>query len=236
MRTLNGQTVAIVGGSSGIGLATARAVVQQGATAILISRSPAKLQAAAASIGTGVKTVAVDMLDHAAVNRAFSSLGTIDHVVLTAVADEYGIFGIVSEITPEQIEQSFNKLRGYAHVTKAVAPVLRKDGSLTLLSGAGAVKPPLATSLAAAANASIVGFAKALAMELAPVRVNTVMPGAVDTPLHGQRVEDIRKWATQLPARHVGSADDIAGAICFVISNPYVTGHTLVIDGGYLMT
>ena len=104
-----------------------------------------------------------------------------------------------------------------------------------MLSGASAMKPPEAISLAAAANASIVSFAKALAIELAPVRVNSLMPGPVETPLHGENLERIRAWASTLPAQHLGQPQDIAQAAILLMTNPYITGHNLVIDGGYLL-
>jgi NAD(P)-dependent dehydrogenase (short-subunit alcohol dehydrogenase family) len=104
-----------------------------------------------------------------------------------------------------------------------------------MLSGAGAMKPPTATSLAAAANASIVSFAKALAVELAPVRVNCLMPGPVETSLHGENLERVRAWASTLPAQHFGQPQDIAQAAILLMTNPYITGHNLVIDGGYLL-
>lgn len=228
-------TVVIVGASSGIGLATAIAAARQGARVAMLSRSRAKLEEAAKSVQGARDAIVVDMLDKAAVDRAMASIGTIDHLVLTAVGDEYALFGRLTDLTSEQVERSFDKFRGYVNVTRAAAPLMREHGSITLLSGAGAVKPPLDTSLAAAANASVVSFGKALALELAPVRVNVVMPGAIDTPLHGERREQMRaSVGPSLPAGRFGQPEDIAQAILFLITNPYVTGHTLIIDGGYL--
>jgi NAD(P)-dependent dehydrogenase (short-subunit alcohol dehydrogenase family) len=236
MSALSRQTVVVVGASSGIGLATARAAAQEGAETILLSRSQAKLEVAARSVPGTARAIAMDMLDPAAVDRALASIGGIDHLVLTAVGDEYALFGRLAELTSEQLERSFDKLRGFVNVTRAAAPLMRERGSFTLLSGAGAVRPPLATSFAAAANGAIVSFGKALALELAPLRVNIVMPGVVDTPRHGTRREAIRSRAEspELPARRFGQPEDIAHAIVFLMTNPYVTGHTLVVDGGFL--
>lgn len=233
-RALDAQTVVIVGASSGIGLATAKAAAALDASVIMLSRSQAKLKEAAKAVQGTARTIATDMLDRAAVEHAIASIGTIDHLVLTAIADEYALFGPIKDLTAQQVEHSFDKLRGFVNVTRAAAPLMRERASITLLSGAGAVRPPRGTSLAAAANASIVSFGKALALELAPVRVNVVMPGAVDTPLHGERRADVRTWAESLPTRHFGQPEDIAQAIVFLMTNPYMAGHTLVIDGGYL--
>jgi NAD(P)-dependent dehydrogenase (short-subunit alcohol dehydrogenase family) len=236
MQELAEATVVIVGASSGIGLATANAAARQGATVVMLSRSRARLEEAAKTV-EGARAIAVDMLDRAAVERAMASIGTIDHLVLTAVGDEYALFGRLTDLTTEQVERSLDKLRGYVNVTRAAAPLMPEHSSIGLLSGAGAVKPPIGTSLAAAANASVVSFGKALALELAPVRVNVVMPGAVDTPLHGERREQMRaSVGPSLPARRFGQPEDIAQAILFLMTNPYVTGHTLIIDGGYVAT
>jgi NAD(P)-dependent dehydrogenase (short-subunit alcohol dehydrogenase family) len=236
MNELAQQTVVIVGASSGIGLATAKATAAHGARVIMVSRTRARLEDAAKKVPGTTQTVATDMLDREAVDSTIAAIAPIDHLVLTAVGDEYALFGPITALTSAQVERSFDKFRGFVNVVRAAAPRLRERGSITLLSGAGAVKPPVGTSLAAAANGSIVSFGRALALELAPVRVNVVMPGAVDTPLHGGRRADVRRWAESLPARHLGRPDDIARAVMFLMTNPYVTGHTLVIDGGYVHT
>ncbi|WP_049768638.1 SDR family oxidoreductase [Anaeromyxobacter sp. Fw109-5] len=236
MSELAGQTVAIVGASSGIGLATAKAAAAQGATTVLLSRSQARLDEAARAVPGTTRAVAMDMLDEAAVGRAMSAVGAIDHLVLTAVGDEYEFSGPIAELTAEQLERSLDKLRGYVTVTRAAVPRIRERGSITLLSGAGAARPPKGTSFPAAANGAIVSFGRALALELAPLRVNVVMPGLVDTPLHGEKRAALAAWAESpaLPARRFGQADDIAHAIVFLMTNRYVTGHTLVVDGGLL--
>jgi NAD(P)-dependent dehydrogenase (short-subunit alcohol dehydrogenase family) len=238
MSTLADQTVAIVGASSGIGLATAKAAALQGARVCMLSQGQAKLEEAAKAVQGSARAMSMNMLDSAAVDRTIASIGRIDHLVLTAVPNEYAFMGRLVDLTTEQVERSLDKLRGFVNVTRAAAPRMRERGSITLLSGAGAVRPPSGTSLPAAMNGSIVSFGKALAVELAPVRVNVVMPGVVDTPLHGERRETLKAWAESsgLLARHFGQPEDIAGAILFLLTNPYVTGHTLVIDGGVLLT
>jgi len=236
MSELTKQTVAIVGASSGIGLATAKAVAAKGANVILLSRSQAKLEEAAKTIRGEVRAVAMNMLDPAAVDRAIGSIGTIDHLVLTAVADELARTGRITELTTEQVERSFDKLRGFVNVARAAVPHLRERGSITLLSGASATKPAPGMSLLSAEAASVASFGKALALELAPVRVNVVMPGVVDTPIHAAARDKIRAFAESLPARHFGQPEDIAQGIVFLLTNPYVTGHTLVIDGGLIAT
>jgi NAD(P)-dependent dehydrogenase (short-subunit alcohol dehydrogenase family) len=240
MNDVKQRTVAIVGASSGIGLATAQAAAQLGAKAILLGRSQTRLDdaakivaASAGEAGTdAVQAIAMDMLDSAAVDRAIASIGAIDHLVLTAAGDELAWRGRIADLTNEQVEASLDKLRGYVNVTRAAAPLMRRGSSITLLSGTSAVSPPEGFSVLAAINASIVSFGKALALELAPIRVNVVMPDVVDTPRHADNRDMITQRAESSPARYLGQPEDIAHAILFLMTNPYMTGHTLVIDGG----
>jgi NADP-dependent 3-hydroxy acid dehydrogenase YdfG len=150
MNPLAGQTVVVLGGSSGIGLAVAQAAAAQDAQVILLSRSLPKLQAASKTIAGDARSIALDMLDNAAVGRAVASIGPIDHLVLTAIDREYALFGDLQAITSEQVECSFDKLRGFINVTRAAKSKLSNRASITMLSGAGAVKPPKGSGLAAA--------------------------------------------------------------------------------------
>jgi NAD(P)-dependent dehydrogenase (short-subunit alcohol dehydrogenase family) len=237
MSPLANEVVAIVGASSGIGLATARAAALQGAEVVMISQNREKLEEAARTIHGIARPVTMDMLDREGVEKTFGELGAVDHLVLTAVPNEYAFFGRLAELSDDQLELSLDKIRGFVNVTRAASPRMRGQGSIILLSGAGALRPPSGTSLAAAMNSAILGLGKALAVELAPTRVNVVMPGVVDTSLHGDRREALRAWAESaaLPARRFGQPTDIAEAILFLLQNPYVSGHTLVIDGGFLL-
>lgn len=219
MSELAKHTVAIVGASSGIGLATAKAAALQGAKVIMLSRSQAKLEEAAKTVQGTARSIAMNMLDQAAVDRTMASIGVIDHLVLTAAGDELAYRGRITELTTEQVERSLDKLRGYVNVTRAAAPLMRERGSITLLSGTSAVKPPEGFSVLAAGNASIVSFGKALALELAPIRVNIVMPDVVDTPRHAGNRETIRVRAESMPARHLGQPEDVAHAIVFLMTN-----------------
>jgi NAD(P)-dependent dehydrogenase (short-subunit alcohol dehydrogenase family) len=237
MSGLTKQTVVVVGASSGIGLATAKAAASRGADVVMLSRSQAKLDEAAKTVTGGTtRAIAMDMLDAAAVDRVMATIGPVDHLVLTAVANELGSSAMIRVLTNEQVERTFDKLRGFVNVTRAAVPLLREHGSIILISGASAAKPPReGFSVLAAASGSILSFGKALALELAPIRVNVLMSGVVDTPIHDGRREEMKAWAEKdLPTRRFGQPEDIAHAIEFLMTNPYVTATTLTVDGGYV--
>lgn len=233
-RELVKQTVVIVGASSGIGLATARAATSKGAKVVMISRSREKLDAVARSIQGDVVLAPADMLDAGRLGTAITSAGAIDHLVLTAVANEMQRVAPIHELRDEQIERSMDKLRGFVFAARAARPMIQQRGSIVLISGASALKPTPGMSVLASVNAAVTTFAKCLALELAPIRVNAITPGYVETPVHDtESVKRTRQWAeSALPARRLGQPEDIADAILFLMTNPYMTGHDLVIDGG----
>ncbi|HET6332602.1 MAG TPA: SDR family oxidoreductase [Polyangiales bacterium] len=237
MNSLANKIVAIVGASSGIGLATARLAAGRGAQVVMLSRSQAKLDTAAESVnGSNTRALAMDMLDASAVDKVIGSIPTLDHLVLTAVADELASRAPIAQLTNEQFERSVDKLRGFVNVIRAAAPRLGKSGSITLMTGASAIKPPReGFTVLAAASGSILSFGKALALELAPIRVNVVMAGVVDTAIHADNRDEIKTWAEQsLLVQRFGQPEDIASAIELSMTNPYLTASTLTIDGGFV--
>jgi NAD(P)-dependent dehydrogenase (short-subunit alcohol dehydrogenase family) len=236
MSDLTNQVVVVVGASSGIGLAAARLFASKGAEVVMASRSRAKLDEARKTVAGKARTVAMDMLDPAAVDGAVGSLPAIDHLVLSAVADELASRAPIGAIREEQVERALDKIRGFVNVTRAAAPRLSPSGSLTLVTGASAVKPPRdGFSVLAAVSGAIVSLGKALALELAPVRVNVLMSGVVDTPIHAARRGEMKAWAEKdLLVRRFGQPEDVAHAIAFLATNPYVTASTLLVDGGFV--
>ena len=233
---MHAQTVAVVGASSGIGLAVARWAAARDAAVVMLSRSRERLERAAESVpGSSVRALVMDMLKREVVDSVIGSLGTIDHLVLTAVADELSSRAPVRELTNDQLERSFDKLRGFVNVIRAAVPRLAPRGSITLVTGASAVKPPReGFSVLAAASGALVSFGKALALELSPIRVNVLMSGVVDTAIHAARREQMKEWAEkELLVRRFGAPEDIAQAIGLLLTNPYVTASTLTVDGGF---
>ena len=205
----------------------------------MLSRSQAKLDAARRTVEGNAVAIAMDMVDRGAVDRAIGGLGKLDHLVLTAVADELARRAPITELNDDQVERSFDKLRGFVNVVRAGVPNLAERGSITMVMGASAVKPPRdGFSLLAAEGGALISFGKALALELSPRRVNVLMSGVVDTPINAERRDEMKAWAESpaLPARRFGQAEDIADGILFLMNNPYATGQMLTVDGGYSAT
>ena len=234
--TLAGKSVVVFGGSSGIGLATAELAAKQGAQVTLVARDPARLRAATERVGAGAQAIPADIGDEAQVVAVFARLGAVDHVVTTAADLAYAP---VKEFALEAAQKVLaSKVLGPLLVTKHAAPRLPPDGSVTYVSGVAAYKPMAGGAMVGAANAALEGLAMTAAIELAPVRVNAVSPGVVVTPSWNgmppaERAAFFKDLGAKLPARRVGQPEDLAQAIVAVMTNGYITGTVLHVDGGH---
>ena len=233
MSNLESKKVLIVGGSSGIGAATAKAFAAQGAEVTIASRNQGKLDAVAAGIGKPVRTAVLDTTDEAAVEAFFAKAGQFDHVVISA-AQTPG--GPVRQLNLSDAYAAMNsKFWGAYRVARAVG--IAAGGSLTFISGFLSVRPSGSSVLQGAINAALEALARGLALELSPVRVNTVSPGLIATPLWSKLDADARQKmfdgaAARLPARRVGQPEDVANAVVYLAQTPYATGSTVLVDGG----
>lgn len=232
-QTFEGQTVLVVGGSSGIGAAVAQAFVDAGADVTIVSRSAAKLEAIANTIGGGVKSATLDFTQDANVTAFFADAPAYDHVVVTAGETPTGP---VRTLPLHDAYAAMNsKFWGAYRVARAAS--IREGGSLTLISGFLSVRPSKASVLQGAINAALEALGRGLALELSPVRVNTVSPGLIATPLWSKLDVEARDKmyegaAARLPARRVGQAEDVARAVLYLASTRYATGSTVLVDGG----
>ncbi|KVS70291.1 short-chain dehydrogenase [Burkholderia cepacia] len=230
---LNDQRVLVVGGSSGIGEATARAFAEAGATVTIASRDAAKLAASKDRIGYGVSTGVMDITDDASVRAFLDSAGEFDHVVVTAAQTATGpVRGLALDDAYAAMDSKF---WGAYRIARAVR--IRQGGSLTFVSGFLSVRPSKNSVLQGAINAALESLARGLALELAPVRVNTVSPGLIATPLWSKIDAEARDRmyegaAARLPAGRVGQPEDVANAVLYLASTPYATGSTVLVDGG----
>jgi NAD(P)-dependent dehydrogenase (short-subunit alcohol dehydrogenase family) len=231
--TFDGQAVLIVGGSSGIGAASANAFAAQGARVTIASRNATKLDAVARHIGAGVDTAVLDFTNDENVHEFFANAPEYDHVVVTAGETPTGPARVLP--LADAYAAMDNKFWGAYRVARAAR--IRDGGSLTLVSGFLGVRPSKASVLQGAINAALESLARGLALELSPVRVNTVSPGLIATPLWSKLDADTRTKmyegaAARLPARRVGQPEDVARAVLFLASNGYATGSTVLVDGG----
>ncbi|HIK08989.1 MAG TPA: SDR family oxidoreductase [Oscillatoriaceae cyanobacterium M33_DOE_052] len=230
------QKVVIIGGSSGMGLAIAKAAVAKGKKVIIASRSAAKLNKAKAEIGGDVESELVDITLEVSVKELFAKIGNYDALLLTP---SVGVNGPFMEVDIPTARQAFeNKFWGSYYAAKYGAAGLDKtNGSITFFSGSVVEKPSPGLSLLAAINGGLEALAKSLAVELAPIRVNVVSPGLVVTPLYSGIPEAYRQnyfdsVAMELPLKRVGQPEDIAELALFLIENKYMTGAVINIDGG----
>jgi len=240
MSALEGKKVVIVGGSSGIGLGVAAAALDSGADVVIAGRSSEKLQAAERTLGASrnVRSLAVDMAQETDVARMFDEIGAFDHLVVTAGTPPPGD---PIESTDMEVARRFvdNKLLGTVMLAKHAARTLRPGGSMIFTSGINKDRPPVPGGAVVSAIAgSFTYLARALALELAPTRVNVVSPGWVDTPMWDEIVGEAKagffaEMAPRLPAKKIATPADVARAYIYLMESELTTGETLRIDGGH---
>jgi NAD(P)-dependent dehydrogenase (short-subunit alcohol dehydrogenase family) len=232
---LKGKKVVVVGGSSGIGLATAEMAQREGADVIVASRNAAKLDAVAEKLNA--VAIPADVTNDDSVTDLFRRCGPVDHVVVTAAQLKTGPFRTVSMEDVRATMES--KFWGAWRVARAAD--IRAGGSLTLVSGFLSVRPRPNSAIVGSANGALESLSRALALELAPVRVNAVSPGIIDTPIRAAMPEEARrdmldKAAAGLPVKRVGQGEDIARQILSFMANGFATGSIVYIDGGALVS
>jgi NAD(P)-dependent dehydrogenase (short-subunit alcohol dehydrogenase family) len=232
---LTGQTVVVIGGSAGIGLETARLARAAGADVILTGRDPDRLERAASDIGA-LSTAAFDATDADRLSGFFDELaGPVGHVMVTAGAPHYGP---PLEMEPEEARDG---LTGHLLLALAVARAapgkVRPPGSLVFMSGTGARRPRLGIAIASTASVAHPTLIANLALELAPIRVNLIAPGFVDTPLSAAILGDDldarrEQLRSTLPIGRVVGPEDVAALAVHLMTNTAITGATFDIDGG----
>jgi NAD(P)-dependent dehydrogenase (short-subunit alcohol dehydrogenase family) len=231
---LENKTVVVVGGSSGIGYATAELCKAEGATVIIASRPGDKLRAAAERLG--VRGIAADVTSDSAVENLFRECGTVDHVAVTAAQLRSAH---VRELSMEDAKATMeSKFWGAYRVARSAS--IAPGGSLTIVSGFLSLKPRPGSVIVGAANGALESLARGLAIDLAPVRVNAVSPGIIDTPIRAAMPEAARKamlekTAAALPVKRVGVGEDIARQILAFMTIGFMTGSVVYVDGGGLI-
>ena len=229
---LERKRVIVFGGSSGIGLATAQLCRAEGAEITLIARDIGKLEAAATGVAKS-EWRAADVRDESAVAEALGHLDRIDHVFISVGA------GGASNILKDDVSllrQPFEeRIFGTFAVVRSARPKMT-GGSITLMSGMYASRVRPDASAQTAALCAVESLARTLALDLAPTRVNAVAPGWVDTPrltrsFGREKTTRVDAIAAQLPGKRIGRADEIARAVLMLMTNDYINGEILHVDG-----
>jgi NAD(P)-dependent dehydrogenase (short-subunit alcohol dehydrogenase family) len=232
---MSSQHAVIIGGSSGIGLATASRLLASGLKVTITGRNAERLNDVSKSMA-GAQVVVMDAAATDTLSDTFSRIGSFDHLVL-ALGSGKG-FGPFASVSVADVRKGFEE-KVYPHfaVAQAALPFLRKDGSVTFIAAVSAHAAMPGTAGIGAANAAVAMFVPVLAAELRPLRVNGVSPGVVDTPWWDflppeQKQAVFADYASKTPVGRVGKPDDIAQAVAFLISNGFMSGHVIVCDGG----
>ncbi len=229
---LTNQSVIVVGGTSGMGLAVARLAISRGASVTVASRSPDKVAAVATELGAAGKQL--DTGDEASVREFFGTIGSVDHLIVTGSSVRTGT---LKDAPLEDGEFTFRS-KFFGPYLCAKYAQMRPTGSITLFSGILSRRPGQNDVVLAGVNAAVEAMGRALARDLAPVRVNTISPGMTrGTSAYLSMPEAAREGmysaiAGKLPVGHVGTAEDIAEATLMLMTNKFITGVTLDVDGG----
>jgi NAD(P)-dependent dehydrogenase (short-subunit alcohol dehydrogenase family) len=234
--SLAGQHVVIIGGTSGIGLAAAKLFSSRGARVNIVGRDAQKLAAALREIGAPAEGAAVDASDRAALDALFVKLAPINHLVIAASGGKGA--GPFAKLEGGELERGFQaKFWTHWNAAQSALPHISAEGSITFVTAASSRLANPGTSGLAAINGAIERMTPTLARELAPLRVNAVSPGVIDTPWWADKPAGMFEAASRkAPLARAGRAEEVADAILFLAGNRFITGIVLDVDGGLHLT
>jgi len=234
---ISGKRALVLGGTSGIGLATVRMLVDGGATVTAFGRSATNIENARAAVDQA-EFQSLDVLDREAMAEAFAANAPCDILVNAATGGERAT-GPFMQMDLDGFEGSFRKLWGYVNSVRLAADHLAEDACITLVSGSPARKCNPGMSAISSVGNAVEGFVRAIAPEIAPRRINVVSPGLIDTPMFPGEGDARAEFLSQATARNLikraGTAEEVAQGILFLIENDFVTGTTIDVDGGALL-
>ncbi|MFU7712254.1 SDR family oxidoreductase [Aeromonas veronii] len=232
--TLHNQQIVIIGGTSGLGLATAQQAIEQGAKVIIGGSSREQLATALAELGANASGHQLDILDVDSVNHFFNQLDSLDHLVITAAVMRPGSF-LTAAIEDLKINMD-SRSWGSVHAIRAAAPKLSERGSIVLTSGMVTRRPQPGKALPAVAAGAVETLAHSLVPELTPRRINVINPGPMRTPMLlkalGNDPQKVAAVAQSLPLKRLGEGEDYAQAALFLMSNNNMNGEVLHLNGG----
>ena len=232
---IDGKKAIVFGGTSGIGLSATQMLSDKGAHVVALSRNPEKLQ----NVPKNVVTKKMNVLDRDALEQFFQEVGEYDILVNSATGGARAVGPFLS-MDLDGYRASFDKLWGYTNVVRYGTKYLKNNGNIVLVSGSPARKCRPGQIAISSVGGAVEAFARGIAPEIAPKRINIVSPGIIDTPmspLQGKEREDYYKNTTNnnLITR-AGTPDEVATGIIFAIENEFITGTTIDIDGGWLIS
>jgi len=237
--SLDGKRVVILGGTSGIGLATAKAAQREGAVVAVVSSRQKRVDSALASLDRGTEGHVVDLSEEGQVRNFFEHVGAFDHLVYTA--GETLRLGTLDALQLDHARDFFNiRFWGAFMAVKYGSPHVRAGGSIILTNGVAGLRPRKGRTLVASICGAMEALTRALAVELAPIRVNAVCPGVVRTNLWNDMPESdrdalYRDVAQSLPVGRLGEPEDLAHAYVYLMREGYSTGQVIVVDGGAVL-
>lgn len=230
-----GKKAIVFGGTSGIGLAAAKRLVALGAEVVAISRNPEKI----GDVPAGITLKKCDVLDRGALQALLEECAPYDILVSAATGGARAI-GPFLEMDMDGYKASFDKLWGYANVVRFGAEHLSDDGAIVLVSGAPARKIKPGQVAIGSVGGAVETLVRAIAAEIAPKRINVVSPGTIDTPIVAAQGDERAAIYSKATAENIipraGTADEVAQGIVFLIQNDFVTGTTIDVDGGWLLS
>lgn len=232
---VRGKKAVVFGGTSGIGLATSKELAALGAQVTAVSRNPER----AGDVPDGVTLASCDVLDAEAMDALLAGLAPFEILVSAATGGTRSL-GPFLDMDMDGYRGSFDKLWGYANVVRYGAHHLTEDGSIVLVSGSPARRSKPGQVSLSSVGAAVEAMARAVAPEIAPRRLNVVSPGTIDTPINPTEGPAREAMYKKMTADHAipraGTAEEVAAGIIFMIQNDFVTGTTIDVDGGWLIS
>jgi NAD(P)-dependent dehydrogenase (short-subunit alcohol dehydrogenase family) len=225
----------IVGGTQGLGLTLAGMMAARGDRVTITGRDQGRAEAAARSLGGSVSARALDLTKPHDIAKSLTGLGSIRHVVLTAIQRD------MNTVRDYDIDRAINlvtlKLIGYTETIHALLPSLTADASIVLFGGLAKERPYPGSTTVTSINGAVTTMVHTLALELAPIRVNAIHPGIIgDSPAWSGKAEALERVIARTPTKKLATMKDVAGATLFLLDNQSVNGINLYVDNGWLLT
>jgi len=239
MQSLAQQTVVVIGGTSGIGLAVVKAAQALGATVYAASRNQHNIDTARAQCSENVHFRLADTHNEESLQKLFSEVGQIDHLVSAATGAQRTIAPFIEQ-SSEQFSAAFQKFWGYTNVVRIGEKFVSEKGSITLVSGSPARKYKVGSSSLSCTGGAVEAFIKAVAIEIAPKRINGVSPGLIETAMWDafgdEKQQKLADMTASMPLARVGQPEEVANGIIFAMTTNYATGTIIDVEGGALLS